>query len=115
VLPDDIVAAFLTLSLTLVLVRAIYEFRKSHRGKRAASEEVSSVRMILWSFWVPFLWLLVFTLRWFCTRFLFSGFSAGFGWIFCSASFSIRLIDSGSRHVADRFGVSHSFSGFACY
>jgi protein-S-isoprenylcysteine O-methyltransferase Ste14 len=40
VLPDDIVAAFLTLSLTLVLVRAIYEFRKSHRGKRAASEEV---------------------------------------------------------------------------
>lgn len=39
-LPDDIVAAFLTLSLTLVLVRAIYEFRKSHRGKRAASEEV---------------------------------------------------------------------------
>lgn len=39
-LPDDIVAAFLTLSLTLVLVRAIYEFRKSHRGKRAASEDV---------------------------------------------------------------------------
>jgi protein-S-isoprenylcysteine O-methyltransferase Ste14 len=40
VLPDDIVAAFLTLGLTLVLVRPIYEFRKSHRGKTAASEEV---------------------------------------------------------------------------
>jgi protein-S-isoprenylcysteine O-methyltransferase Ste14 len=40
VLPNDIVAAFLTLSLTLVLVRPIYEFRKSHLGKRAASEEV---------------------------------------------------------------------------
>lgn len=39
-LPNDVVAAFLTLSLTLVLVRAIYEFRKSHQGERAASEEV---------------------------------------------------------------------------
>jgi protein-S-isoprenylcysteine O-methyltransferase Ste14 len=40
VLPNDTVAAFLTLSLTLVLVRAFYEFRKLHQGKRTTSEEV---------------------------------------------------------------------------
>ena len=39
-LPDNVVAAFLTLSLTLALVRPIYEFQKSHQGNRTASEEV---------------------------------------------------------------------------
>jgi protein-S-isoprenylcysteine O-methyltransferase Ste14 len=43
VLPEDIVTAFLTLSLALVLVRAAYEHRKFHRGKKeTASEEAES-------------------------------------------------------------------------
>ena len=42
-LPEDIVAAFLALGLILVLVRAIYESRKFHRGKKeTAGEEAES-------------------------------------------------------------------------
>lgn len=36
-LPEDIVAAFLSLSLALVLVRAVYESRKFHWGKKETS------------------------------------------------------------------------------
>ena len=38
-LPEDIVAAFLTLSLALVLVRAVYEYRKFHWGKKETARE----------------------------------------------------------------------------
>ncbi|HXX87439.1 MAG TPA: methyltransferase [Candidatus Acidoferrum sp.] len=41
-LSDDLVAAFLALSLALVLVRAIYEFQKSRRGQKTALEEAES-------------------------------------------------------------------------
>jgi protein-S-isoprenylcysteine O-methyltransferase Ste14 len=39
VLPEDIVAAFLTSSLALVLVRALYEHRKFHQGKKETARE----------------------------------------------------------------------------
>lgn len=44
-LPEDIVAAFMALSLALVLVRAVYESRKFHWGKKetAGGEAESTV------------------------------------------------------------------------
>jgi protein-S-isoprenylcysteine O-methyltransferase Ste14 len=43
VISEDVVAAFLGLSLAVVLVRAVYESRKFHWGKKeAAGEEVES-------------------------------------------------------------------------
>lgn len=42
-LPEDVVAAFLALSLVLVLVRVVYESRKFHWGKKeTAGEEAES-------------------------------------------------------------------------
>ena len=52
-LPEDLVAAFLGLSLVLVLVRAVYESRKFHRRKketaRVEAESVSNEPLIVLS------------------------------------------------------------------